>query len=208
MLNLLRKEFIAMKSSVWVIITYLAVFSVVFIPKHSSSVHLVGIYTAFATLTHATMIDIKNHNHNFLVTLPISRKNIVKAKYITGIIITLVSVLASYGIHMFVTSVFPAFNKADLTAMDILGPAAITLALASIYFPLFYTLSKKGTSIIQGVFTLILIALAQPTAIFMQMINENRLHSDPTLYLILIGIILLFIVSYYIAAVLFTRKDL
>ncbi|TQR46305.1 ABC-2 transporter permease [Paenibacillus popilliae] len=208
MLNLLRKEFIALKSSLWIPLMYFVVFSVVFIPKHSSSVHLVGIYTAFATLTHATMIDIKNHNHNFLVTLPISRKNIVKAKYITGIIISLVSVLASYGIHLFVTTAFPVFNKPELTVMDILGPAAITLGLASIYLPLFYTLSKKGASIIQGVFTLILIALAQPTAIFMQMINENRLHSDPIMYLILIGIILLFIASYFIAAVLFTKREL
>ncbi|WP_268625328.1 ABC-2 transporter permease [Paenibacillus alvei] len=206
--NLLRKEFIALKSSLWIPLMYFVVFSVAFIPKHSSSVHLVGIYTAFATLSHVTLIDIKNHNHSFLVTLPISRKNIVKAKYIAGIIISLVSVLASYGIHMFVTSVFPAFNKPDLTVMDILGPVAILLVLASIYLPLFYTLSKKGTSIIQGVFTLILIALAQPTAIFMQMINENRLHSDPILYLILIGIILLFIASYLIAATLFTKKDL
>lgn len=206
--NLLRKEFIALKSSLWIPLMYLVVFSVAFIPKHSSSVHLVGIYTAFATLSHVTLIDIKNHNHSFLVTLPISRKNIVKAKYIAGIIISLVSVLASYGIHLFVTSVFPAFNKPDLTVMDILGPVAILLVLASIYLPLFYTLSKKGTSIIQGVFTLILIALAQPTAIFMQMINENRLHSDPILYLILIGIIFLFIASYLIAATLFTKKDL
>ncbi|MCY9530225.1 MULTISPECIES: ABC-2 transporter permease [Paenibacillus] len=208
MLNLLRKEFIAFKSSLWTPLMYFVVFSVVFIPKHSSSVHLVGIYTAFATLSHVTLIDIKNHNHNFLVTLPISRKNIVKAKYITGIIISLVSVLASYGIHLIVTNVFPAFNKPELTVMDILGPAAITLALASIYLPLFYTLSKKGTSIIQGVFTLILIALAQPTAIFMQMINENGLHSNPILYLILIGILLLFIASYFIAAALFTKKEL
>jgi ABC-type transport system involved in multi-copper enzyme maturation permease subunit len=154
------------------------------------------------------MIDIKNHNHNFLVTLPISRKNIVKAKYITGFIISLVSVLASYGIHMFVTSVFPAINKPELTVMDILGPIGIVLVLSSIYLPLFYSLSKKGTSIINGVFLILLLALAQPTAMFMNMINENRLHSDPTLYLILIGIMLLFIASYFLAAALFTRKDL
>ncbi|MDR0270660.1 ABC-2 transporter permease [Paenibacillus sp.] len=208
MLNLLRKDFIAFKSSLWMSLMFLTVFSVFFIPKLSSSVHLVGIYTGFATLSHATMIDIKNHNHNFLVTLPISRKNIVKAKYITGFIISLVSVLASYGIHMFVTSVFPAINKPELTVMDILGPIGIVLVLSSIYLPLFYSLSKKGTSIINGVFLILLLALAQPTAMFMNMINENRLHSDPTLYLILIGIMLLFIASYFLAAALFTRKDL
>ena len=33
MLNLLRKDFIALKSSLWTILLYLAVFSIAFIPK-------------------------------------------------------------------------------------------------------------------------------------------------------------------------------
>ncbi|MCM3340690.1 ABC-2 transporter permease [Paenibacillus sp. MER TA 81-3] len=208
MLNLLRKDFIVLKSSIWMSLMFLTVFSAFFIPKHSSSIHLVGIYTAFATLSLCTTVDIKNHNHNFLVTLPTCRKHIVKAKYITAIIITLVSVLASYGIHMFATFAFPALNKPAYSGMDILGPAAIVLALISFYLPLFYSLSKKGTSIINGVLYIILIAMAQPTAMFMNMINENGSNSNLTVYLILIGIMLLFIASYFIAAVLFTRKDL
>ncbi|OPA73645.1 ABC transporter permease [Paenibacillus selenitireducens] len=208
MLNLLRKDFIALKSSLGLIIIYLAVFSIAFIPKQSSSIHLVGIYTAFASLSLVTMIDIKNHNHNFLVTLPISRKHIVQAKYITAIIFTLFGVLASYGIHSLVKVAVPELNKPDLTVMDILGPIGIVLALASIYLPLFYTLNKKGTGIINAVFFIIILALAQPTAIFMNMINENGFSSNLTLFLILIGILLFFIASCYLTIKLFTRKDL
>ncbi|MFL1673214.1 ABC-2 transporter permease [Paenibacillus dendritiformis] len=208
MLNLLRKDFIALKSSLWMSLMYLAVFSAAFIPSLSSSIHLVGIYTAFATLSLGTMIDIKNHNHNFLVTLPISRKHIIQAKYITAIIYTLFAVLASYGIHSIVKLAVPELNKPDYSVMDILGPVGIALVLASIYLPLFYALSKKGNSIINVVFLIILIALRQPTAIFMNMINERGFSSDPTLFLILIGIILLFIASYYLTVHLFTRKDL
>lgn len=208
MLNLLRKDFIALKSSLWISILYLAVFGAFFIPKLSSSVHLVGIYTAFSMLSLGTNIDIKNHNHNFLITLPVKRKHIIQAKYITAIIYTLFGVLASYGIHSLVKIAVPELNKPNLTVMDILGPAAIVLALASIYLPLFYTLSKKGTSIINGVFFIALIALAQPTAMFMNMIHVNGLHTDPILYLILIGILLLFIASCFLTAALFTRKDL
>lgn len=208
MLNLLRKDFIALKSSLWTTLMYLVVFSVVFIPKHSSSIHLVGIYTAFGTLSLATMIDIKNHNHNFLVTLPVSRKQIIKAKYITAIICTLFGVIASYSIHSLVQITYPGLNKPDLTVMDILGPAAIVIAMTAIYLPLFYTLSKKGTSIINGVFFLILIFIAQPTALMMNMIREKGLQSNPTLYLILTGILLLFIASYFLTAAMFTRKDI
>lgn len=208
MLNLLRKDFIALKSSLWLTILYLAVFSVAFIPKHQSSIHLVGIYTAFASLSLGTMIDIKKHNHNFLVTLPISRKHIIQAKYITAIIYTVFGVLASYGIHSLVKLAVPQLNKPDYSAIDILVPVGIMLVLTSIYLPLFYTLSRKGTGIINVVFMIILIALAQPTAIFMNMMNNQGFSSDQTLLLIPIGILLLFIVSYFLTVNLFSRKDL
>lgn len=208
MLNLLRKDFITLKSSLWLIFLYLAVFSVAFIPKHQSSIHLVAIYTAFASLSFGTMIDIKKNYHSFLVTLPISRKHLVQAKYITAIIYTLFGVLASYGIHSLVKLAVPQLNKPDYSVMDILVPVGIMLVLTSIYMPLFYTLSKKGTGIINAVFLIILIAMAQPTAIFMNMINDQGFSSDQTLFLILIGILLLFIASYYLTVNLFTRKDL
>jgi ABC-2 type transport system permease protein len=208
MLNLLRKDFIALKSSLWLIVLYLAVFSVAFIPKHQSSIHLVGIYTAFASLSLGTMIDIKKNHHNFLATLPISRKHIIQAKYITAIIYTLFGVLASYGIHSLVNLAVPQLNKPDYSAIDILVPAGIILVITSIYLPLFYTLSKKGTGMINVVFFIILIALAQPTAILMNMMNDQGFSSDQMLFLIPIGILLLFIASYFLTVKLFTRKDL
>ncbi|MVO98236.1 ABC-2 transporter permease [Paenibacillus lutrae] len=209
MLNhLLYKEFIALKSSLWMGLLFLAVFSAAFIPKLSSSIHLVGIYTAFALINHGTMIDIKNNNHKFLVTLPITRKHIVQAKYITAIMYTLFAVLASYGIHWLVKLTFVKLNKPDYTIMDILVPACIVLMITCVYLPLFYALSKKGTSIINGVFFILLLGLAQPVAVFMNMINGKSFGSDPALYLILFGILLLCVASYYITINLFTRKDL
>ncbi|WP_197260097.1 ABC-2 transporter permease [Paenibacillus dendritiformis] len=77
MLNLLRKDFIALKSSLGVLILCLAVFSIAFIPKHDMSIFTVGITVAIVAVNMSTMIDVRNHNYNFLVTLPISRKHIV-----------------------------------------------------------------------------------------------------------------------------------
>ncbi|WP_028545554.1 ABC-2 transporter permease [Paenibacillus taiwanensis] len=208
MLNLVRKDFIALKSSFWMSLLYLVVFSAAFIPKMSSSIHLVGIYTAFATITLGTMIDIKHHNHNFLITLPIKRKQIVQAKYLLAIIYAVGGVLASYAIHVLVNQYFPELNKPNYSIHDILGPVGIIFVLTSVYLPLFYAFSKKGASIINGVFFILLIALAQPTAIFMNMLHESGPQSDLTIYWILIGTLLLFIASYFLAVALFTRKDL
>ncbi|WP_326102096.1 ABC-2 transporter permease [Paenibacillus apiarius] len=80
-------------------------------------------------------IDIKNHNHNFLVTLPISRKHIVQAKYISAIIYTLFGILASYGIHSIVKLAVPELNKPDYSVMDILVPVGIkALVVTKRYF--------------------------------------------------------------------------
>lgn len=143
MLNLLRKDFIALKSSLWTILLYLAVFSFAFIPKSEMSIYFVGIYTAFGSIILATMIDIKNHNHKFLVTLPISRKHIVQAKYITAIIYTLFGVIASYGIHRLIKLSFPQLEKPDYTVLSLLVSVGMLLVLISIYMPLFTHLVKK-----------------------------------------------------------------
>ncbi|WP_339267160.1 ABC-2 transporter permease [Paenibacillus sp. FSL K6-1330] len=208
MLNLLRKDFIALKSSLWTILLYLAVFSFAFIPKSEMSIYFVGIYTAFGSIILATMIDIKNHNHKFLVTLPISRKHIVQAKYITAIIYTLFGVIASYGIHRLIKLSFPQLEKPDYTVLSLLVSVGMLLVLISIYMPLFYALSKKGAGIINAVFMVSLIILAQPAAVLMNMVSEKGLINDQTLLLILIGIVVVFIASYFLTISLFTRKDL
>lgn len=209
MLNLLRKDFIALKSSLWMVILYLAVFSAFFIPKNSSlSIYLVGIYTAFGLLNLGVTIDIKNNNHHFLVTLPIKRKHIVQAKYIAAIIYTLFSVLASYGIHWLVKQAILELHMPDYSVLDILVPAGIVLLLASIYLPLFYAFSKKGNSVILAVFLIIMIVLAQPIGMLMNMVNESGFSSRQALLLILTGIILLFVASYYLTLKLFSKKDL
>lgn len=208
MLNLLRKDFIALKSSLWTILLYLAVFSFAFIPKSEMSIYFVGIYTAFGSIILATMIDIKNHNHKFLITLPISRKHIVQAKYITSLIYTLFGVIASYGIHGLIKLSFPQLEKPDYTVLSLLVSVGMLLVLISIYMPLFYALSKKGAGIINAVFMVSLIILAQPAAVLMNMVSEKGLINDQTLLLIVVGIVVVFIASYFLTISLFTRKDL
>ncbi|MEW4428545.1 ABC-2 transporter permease [Paenibacillus pabuli] len=207
MLNLLRKDFIALRSSLWTIGLYLIVFSLAFIPKSEMSMYFVGIYTAFGSVILATMIDIKNHNHNFLLTLPVSRKNVVQAKYVSAILYTLFGVFASFGIHWLVDLNFPELNKPSYTYMDIMVSIGMVLVLVSIYMPLFYALSKKGAGIINAIFMVALILLAQPFAVLMTMVSEKGLDGQ-LIAMISIGIIFIFGASYILTTRLFARKDL
>lgn len=207
MLNLLRKDFIALRSSLWTIGLYLVVFSLAFIPNSEMSMYFVGIYTAFGTVIMATMIDIKNHNHNFLVTLPVSRKNIVQAKYISAILYTLFGVLVSFGIHWLVNLNFPELNKPSYTFMDIMVSIGMVMVLVSIYMPLFYALSKKGAGMINAIFMVALILLAQPFAVLMNRFSEKGVDGQ-VIAMISIGIIFIFGASYVLTTHLFARKDL
>ncbi|MBT2284422.1 ABC-2 transporter permease [Paenibacillus polymyxa] len=208
MLNLLRKDFIALKSSLWIILLYLVVFSLAFIPKSEISMYFVGIYTAFGSVILATMIDIKNHNHNFLVTLPVSRKQIVQAKYLSAIMYAILGVLASYGIHWLVNLNYPELNKPNYSIMDILISIDMVLVLVSVYMPLFYAFSRKGAAIINAVFMISLVILAQPVAIVMSITSEKGMINMPIIVMVSIGILVMFLVSYLATSRLFTRKDL
>lgn len=204
MLNLFRKDFITIKSSLWTVLVYLAVFSIAFIPGSEMSFYFVGIYTAFGSIILVTMIDIKNNYHQFLVTLPISRKHIVEAKYLTAVVYTMFGVLASYGIHWIVRLAFPQLNKPDYSITAILVSIGMVLVLISIYMPLFYALSKKGAGIINTVFMIALIVLAQPAAILMNRVNVEGV----SLLFIPAILVLLFIGSYFLTVYLFNRKDI
>lgn len=208
MLNLLRKDFIALRSSLWIIALYVVIFSWAFIPKMEMSMYLVGIYTAFGSIMLATMVDIKNHNHNFLVTLPVSRKQIVQAKYLSSILYSLFGVLVSYGIHKIVNLNYPELNKPHYSLLDILISMGLVFILVSIYMPLFYALSKKGAGIINTVFFVCLIVLAQPTAFILDVAGKEGLITTPIILGIAIAIVALFLVSYVVTIRLFERKDL
>ncbi|WP_054955166.1 ABC-2 transporter permease [Paenibacillus dakarensis] len=208
MLHLLRKDFIALKSSLWMVLFFLAVYSIVFIPKSELSMYFVGIYTAFASIFLVTNIDIKNNNHTFLVTLPVSRKHIIQAKFITAVVFMLLGVFANYGIHWIAKLAFPQFQKPDYSLLSILIPIGAVLILISIYMPLFYALNKKGTGIINIVFLITLVILSEPTAMLITLVNGEDFYNDPVMLLLPIGILLIFVASYFLTVKLFTRKDL
>ncbi len=208
MLNLLRKDVIAIKSSFWIIFVYLAVFSFAFIPNNEMSIYFVSIYTAFGIIILATTVDIKNNNHRFLVTLPINRKQIVLGKYITSILLAVFGILASYGVHEIAKLAAPELVKPYDPILSIVIPVGIVLVLTSIYMPLFYALSKKGAGVINVVFMIVLIVFAQPVGYLIHAFNNQQSISKLVLFLIPAAIVIFVVASYYLTIYLFKKKDL
>jgi len=76
--------------------------------------------------------------------------------------------------------------------------------------PLFYWLSKKGMAIINMVFMIILIGLTPFMNIGTYLMRKQNVGSidNTSVALIGLGVVLLFIASYFLAKYLFNRKDL
>ncbi|MNC63001.1 hypothetical protein D3C75_1130880 [compost metagenome] len=74
--------------------------------------------------------------------------------------------------------------------------------------PLFYALSKKGAGIINVVFLVALVILAQPFALLMNLASEEGMVTGQVIGIVTIGILLLFFGSYLLTVRLFAKKDL
>ncbi|WP_028595020.1 ABC-2 transporter permease [Paenibacillus assamensis] len=206
MLNLLRKDFIAAKTSLAMSILIFTIFCIFFMKKEMS-MHFVGIITAFSTISSLTLNDTKNHNHHFLVTLPVSRKHIVQAKYVISLICIIIAVLASYIVHSLVKIAVPGYITVDYSMIDILVPIAIVLVLASVYLPLFYSLSEKGAPVLNVIFLCLFLIMADPVAQTIHRASLNGINY-PLVYGSLCSTLILFAASCYVTVYLFTKKDL
>ncbi|WP_018754409.1 ABC-2 transporter permease [Paenibacillus terrigena] len=210
MLNLIRKDFIVMRSSLGLIPLYFVIFSIVLISNTMSAYFLVAVYTAFTTLMMSTGADVKNDNHAFLITMPMNRAQMVKSKYATALLYTGVAAIACYIFYTIVRYVKPSLGMPAYSMGQFLASIGISLVLVSIYLPLFYWLSKKGMAIINMAFMIILIGLTPFMNIGTYLMHKQNVGSinNASVALIGLGVVLLFIASYFFAKYLFNRKDL
>lgn len=205
MLNLLRKDFIALKSSLWISILHFVIFSVTFMPQLDASLYFIGIITAFAALSLGTAIDIKNNSHQFLITLPIRRNQIILAKYASAVIYAVFWIVVSFAVHWLANIIIPELGKPNYSLADIIISIEITLVLASIYLPLFYALNKKGAAVINSLFIVSFIIFAQPTAYMINSINEDNLLNQLT-FMFPVATLAIFAASYYLTTKLFAKR--
>lgn len=209
MINLIRKDFTVMKSWAVLIPIYFVIFGISLASNNMSSFYLTGVYSAVTTLMMSTGADVKNENHNFLMTMPINRAQIVRSKYMLALIYTGVAAVACYGLNALIRTVKPDLGMPAFTLEQFFVSVEITLVFVSIYLPLFYLLSKNGMTIANIVFIILLIYIAPLSNISMHLMSQGKIViTDTIMALIALGVVLVFIASYYIAKRLFSRKDL
>lgn len=150
MLNLLKKEFLLQKNTIFFIVVYIFL-AEFFMGNFSGSllIYIVCMTTSFFLVLAAYKYDEKNKSNYIINSLPVKRKEIVFVRYISLIIYSALSI----GITLLFGFVFHLFGYNNLFLSNI-SPFLIctvfiiNILFASILFPIFFKFGYSKANII------------------------------------------------------------
>lgn len=155
MMNLIRKEFIILKKYFSYLILY-TIFAVIAfstsaeMAKSSYIISAVGII--YTLIQYGCAIEEKNKSERILNSLPIHRKDIVLSKYVSSILLSVITVIA-VGITGMLASNLPFVYIHKIGLEDIIGIFTSTWLLISIYLPIYFKFGYiKGKLFNMGIF--------------------------------------------------------
>jgi ABC-2 type transport system permease protein len=208
MFNLMRKEIIMIKNYFWFIIGYSILFRFAF--QGQQTILLEALIPAMIIVI-VVGSDLKLAYQQFLVSLPLSRKMLVASKYVTSLVLILVSQVLVVGADAFVSLLFKGswhwnWINAQLGAL-------IILLFSFVYLPISYwlghigakyinTVMMVGAMIVSGVFGELW--LKNPNAIWMIWANT---HQTALIFFIACTLLLLGVISYIVSVSLYNKKD-
>jgi ABC-type transport system involved in multi-copper enzyme maturation permease subunit len=186
-----------MRKSLLFLLMYIIILPLSFI--HLSGGFLpVGLFPVAVMLMNSTSNDLKNKNHVLLSSLPIRRKHIVAAKYLGALFYSLVGVVIAFVTSMVTRLAMPQTEVAWMSVGQAVMLLSLALIFSSLYLPIFYWLSDQGMQTVNIVMTIIL---------FITLSISFQIPVYTGSVLLLLAAILLFLLSYFTAVRIFSRKD-
>ncbi|QAA34845.1 ABC-2 transporter permease [Clostridium manihotivorum] len=217
MINLVFKDLLIQKKSIYIAILYGFIFSFIFSRGSAPNGIFIAVPSVIAYLfiSYACAYDDKSSSDLMLNSLPINRRDIVYAKYLSIIVYLLISISISFIFTALVKySGFSTLNRL-MTFEDVLGCFASIIFLSSIYFPIYFKLGYLKSRYIS--MFLMLGAIFIPTAIFnllgnnigVDIINYLSTLSENVLKLmILLVLLVIWSLSLTISMNIYLKKDL
>lgn len=201
MKGLLVKDFLLMRKSKYVILFMLVIGIIGGIKNISFAAGYILMFLAILSLS-TISYDEANHGLNTLFTLPISKSDYVKEKYLFSLIIT--------GIGFVFVTILGYFSKSDfMETLAILSTALLLLAL-SLPFQLKEGNEKGRIVLFVVVFgcTFLFAFLNQFFSEFFESMEETLNALDPTMFSVglLITSIILYIISMMISIRIYNKK--
>lgn len=147
MLGLIKKDFFILKANMK---TMLVIFFVYFIMIIQGSfdatfiVPLIGIMMFVSTFSY----DDFNNWNSYAITLPNGRKNVVKAKYISSIILTVILAILSLFISIIVSYTKSNSINLDETVSLLMGTLLSCVIIISLLYPIVFKFGSTNGRII------------------------------------------------------------
>lgn len=214
--GLIKKDFLELKSYkknfLFSILIYIII---IVLNADNNSMIFIGtsmivfLFTVYATATFN--YDEKSNAERYILTFPISRKDIVKSKYLLVIISIIIGTIAGViiGGALFLANVVDSFNILDFFS-SLLGLLYVMSLIIGIQIPCIYKFgAEKGRMqiyiiimIMSILFGLIYMALPSINLIFLNSI-------DRLIPFILVVLVLLnFYISYLVSKKIFSKKEI
>lgn len=144
MLGFIKKDLLLLRGNFKVMVVMLLVFSFVTFSEGSSNFIFIPSFISIMLMMTTFSYDEYNKTDAYLIALPGGKKKAVAAKYLTTLLIVLVSLLFSFVLSYIVGVVQKQMNFGETLSIT-LGCGAGILILQSILYPLIYKLGiEKG----------------------------------------------------------------
>ena len=209
MLGLIKKDFLLIKANlksmviifiVYLILAFQGTFDVTFI------IPLIGIMLFISTFSY----DDFNNWNSYAVTLPNGRKNVVRAKYIASIILTIILAIVSLTIGIGISYTKTNSINLDEIISSLMGTMLSSIIIISLLYPIVF---KFGATNGRIILFAVVFGIAGIGALIAQFVDTtpiinmiNRLDSYSLIAIPIISAILLSI-SYLISNKIYQNKE-
>ncbi|AFM43437.1 hypothetical protein Desaci_4600 [Desulfosporosinus acidiphilus SJ4] len=139
-LYLVKKDLLILKRYLWVAVFYgfFALFAFNYLQEGALSAALVGV--SYTLISQACAQDDKNRSEIMMLSLPLLRRDIVLAKYLSIFLYAIIGLFSYLLAQTLVSVTGMPINAAKITLPGILGAFSALIILVSIYFPLYFKL--------------------------------------------------------------------
>jgi len=220
MILLLKKDLLIQKKSFLFLFLYGIFMFIVFNnPVFEDMIYIMGMIIAvYFFIATASFEDEKNKSEIILNSLPLSRSQIVLAKYLSVFAYILIGAvfLGIVGL-LFKLSAFPTTPRL-IKAVDLLAAGLLVSVYVSIYFPMYFRFGASALRLFSVVFFLIFffmpryllnLYLAYENTEAVRLLNKLFLEQSPFILAIVVifVILVLMTVSFLISRSIYSRKE-
>lgn len=208
MLGLVKKDLLMIKGNIRQVILFLVVFLVLAFQENNIIV-IVPVFVSMMVFITTFSYDEYNKWDAYAISLPVSRKNIVKSKYVASIILWVIALLVTVVITGIMGLFEQNINYFEMFGM-ILGCVFSIVLLEAILFPLIFKfgVEKGRIGLFVGVFAIAALLGFIFTGIDLENAN-GFIEIFNKYYYILIPLVavILLVISYFVSKRIYLKKE-